>query len=183
MENNEFILKYNDTVEGKFDEYFIGDHLSKEISWASFNLKNFMKEQINKKNLSRIDIMIQMASNRRYPGWISKIKIRTQEWLVGFLQRFPELFKYLINDIRMLIPKTLLNYYDIRIRIERAKNNIFYLVILLQIKKNILSNLCELEHVYQQVENTTKILEMSQVTKIILSEDEFPMLTKVTTYK
>ena len=55
--------------------------------------------------------------------------------VVGFLQRFPELFKYLINHIRILIPKTLLNYFDIRIRIERAENNIFYLVILLQIKK------------------------------------------------
>ena len=51
MENNEFILKYNDTVEGKFDEYFIGDHLRKEISWTSYNLKKFMKEQINKENL------------------------------------------------------------------------------------------------------------------------------------
>ena len=124
-----------------------------------------------------------MESNRQYPGWVSKKKIRTQEWLVGFLQRFPELFKYLINDIRILIPKTLLNYYDIRIRIERAENNIFYLVILLQIKKNILCNPCELEHVYKQVEiikaeNIKKIFEVSQVTKMILSEDEFPMLTK-----
>lgn len=154
MENNEFILKYNDTVEGKFDELLIGDHLMKEISRASYQLKKFMKEPINKKNLSRLYIMIQMASNRRYPGWVSKIKIRTQEWLVGFLQRFPEIFKYLIYDIQMLMPQTLLNYFDIRIRIEKAENNIFYLVILLQIKKNILHNQCELEHVYQQVEIT-----------------------------
>jgi len=46
---------------------------------------------------------------------VSKIKIRTQEWLVGFLQRFSEIFKYLIYDIQILMPQTLLNYFNIQI--------------------------------------------------------------------
>jgi hypothetical protein len=69
-------------------------------------------------------------------------------------------------------------YFTINMRIDHRKNG-NYLVVSLQIKKEIVDNSIELEYVYQQLEKVPDEIkaEVQEVIQVPLSEEDFPYLS------
>jgi len=131
------------------DEFDIDDmicHPWRETRDQRWQLKEHMKK-IVKENLSRLDLLKQKATNRKIPGFVAKQKISIQRWLVGLFENYPDMFDPLHEEFISMLGSQRDNW-NVRMRIEKDKDEQFNFVILLQISKKILSNPHELESMF-----------------------------------
>ena len=121
--------------------------------------------------------MVKMACSRRYHGLVSKINIRMQLFVVGIFDEYQDMIFPMICKMKeMLGSKS--EYFTINMRINHEEHG-NYLLVTLQIKKEILDNPSELEYVFQQLEKVPDEIkeEVQEVIHAPLSEEEFPCLS------
>lgn len=162
----------------EFDEDYEPCHPWRETRPFRWQLEDYLNECINKKkNVSRLDAMVKMACSRRFPGLVSKINIRMQLFVVGIFDEYQDMVFPMIYKIKeMLGSKS--EYFTINMRINHEEHG-NYLLVTLQIKKEILDNPSELEYVFQQLEKAPNEIkaDVQEVMCVPLSEEEFPYLS------
>jgi hypothetical protein len=169
-----------DTMEEdeEYDEEYEPCHPWRETRPFRWQLEDYLNECSNKKkNVSRLDAMVKMACSRRSPGLVSKINIRMQLFVVGIFDEYPDMVFPMIGKMKeMLGSKS--EYFTINMRINHEEHG-NYLLVTLQIKKEIVDNLSELEYVFQQLEKAPSEIkaEVQEVVRTPLSEEEFPYLS------
>lgn len=154
MNTKKLILTTNLSDDDKFDISEMICHPWRETRDQRWQLKNHMNEIVNE-NLSRLDLLKQKATNKKFPGFVAKQKISIQLWLVGLFETYPDMF-YPLHEEFMSMLGSQRDNWNVRMRIEKDKDGQFNFVILLQISKKILSNPHELESMFQQADEEKK---------------------------
>jgi len=162
MSDNATILSVNiEDMDEVFDEDYEPDHPFREMRGVCWQLQDYMNERPTG-NLSRLNAMRQIFPDRSFPWRRSSEKISIQRWLAGLMRYHPDMFRPLISKIEeMLGPQC--DYLNVLMRVEDSECGKFDLVILLQIKKKILRNPCELERVFQQAEEDRSVARSDTV--------------------
>ncbi len=162
----------------KYDDDYCPCHPNRETRPLRWQLEDYLNECSNKKkNISRLDAMVKMACSRRCPGLVSKVNIKMQLFVVGLFEQCPDMFRPMISKIyEMLGSKS--EYFTINMRIEHDKNG-NYLVVSLQIKKEIVDNPSELKYAFQQLEKVPEEIkpDLQEEMREPLSEKKFPYLS------
>ena len=94
MTTKKSILTTNMSDDDEFDIHDMPCHPWRETRDQRWQLNDHMKE-IVKENLSRLDLLKQKATNRKFPGFVAKQKISIQLCLVGLFENYPDTKKYI----------------------------------------------------------------------------------------
>jgi hypothetical protein len=167
----------------KYDNFiYCPCHPNRETRPLRLQLENYLNTcseiNVSRLDVSRLDMMVKMVCNRRYPGLVSNIKISMQQFVVGLFNECPDMFRPMISKIKeMLGYKSEYLTINMRIKHEKKEN---YLIVSLYIKKEIVANPSELEYVFQQLEKVPDKIkdEVQEVKHTPFSEEDFPSLQK-----
>ncbi len=130
--------------------YEPGDHPFKETSWSRWQMKNYMNETVDGK--TRIEVMLNVLSKN--PRSKSKIKISIHNVVVGQFVALPDLFDPMIWEFGNLLGSKL-EFFTIKMKIKYT-GKVNYLVVSLQIKKEIIDNLSRLTIFFDQLEKVSE---------------------------
>ena len=130
--------------------YEPGDHPFKETSWPRWQMKNYMNETVDGK--TRIEAMLNVLCEN--PSSKSKIKISIHNVVVGQFVVVPDLFGPMIWEFGNLLGSKS-EFFTIKMKIKYT-GKVNYLVVSLQIKKEIIDNPSRLSNLFDQLNKVTE---------------------------